>query len=232
MKESSHGTGPSGNRLKQQAELFRALARKSWEEVYESELPRWRQLLYLLLLFGMLSAVLLLLISTNTRRRLIVSVGEGWVELFDQQSGTIFRLPPPPPNPVEPKFIEPTFTVRTSDTAEESSASLFGGAETSGAALSGLSTAPITPAKTSANLDAYKLLQEKSEILAQLVEGGFADLDFRDWSPVRNRPPEFWIDLLAARNGEEVHLVFSINKETGRVVALSQAARDLQEAGQ
>lgn len=227
MKESSHDAGPSGNRLSQQAESFRALARKSWDEFHESEWPWWRQLLYLLLLFGVLSAASLLLISTGTRRQLIVLVGEGWMELFDRQSDTIFKLPPPPPRPVEPRIIEPTFTVSTSDTPEEPGRSLFAEDENSGGASSAPSV-PVAPTKTSANAAAYKLLQGKSEIVGKLVKGGFAGLEFRDWSPVRNRPPEFWIDLLAARNGKEIHLVFSINTETGRVVPLSHGARDLQ----
>ena len=47
---------------------------------------------------------------------------------------------------------------------------------------------------------------------------------------VRARGPEFWIDLIAQQpSGQgEIHLVFSVNTETGVVIPMSQAARDLK----
>jgi hypothetical protein len=78
---------------------------------------------------------------------------------------------------------------------------------------------------------AFEILQGRSEIARQLIEGGaVSDLSYQAWETVRRNPPEFWIDVVAHRSadGGEVHLIWSVNTETGVVRALSQAARDLE----
>ena len=67
-------------------------------------------------------------------------------------------------------------------------------------------------------------------VAQRLIEGELQeDLNYQEWKMVRAREPEFWIDLIAQRSSGqgEVHLVFSVNTETGVVIPMSQAARDL-----
>ena len=78
---------------------------------------------------------------------------------------------------------------------------------------------------------AFEMLQEKSVIASQLIEGKvMADLSYHEWKTVRENAPEFLIDLIAYRSTDsgELHLIWSVNTDTGVVIALSQAARDLE----
>ena len=77
---------------------------------------------------------------------------------------------------------------------------------------------------------AFQMLKEKSAVAQKLIEGDLqGDLDYQEWKMVRAREPEFWIDLVAQRSTDqgEVHLIWSVNTETGVVIPMSQAARDL-----
>jgi|GEM_PF-1612974 hypothetical protein len=78
---------------------------------------------------------------------------------------------------------------------------------------------------------AVEILKENSGIARKLIEGGgVADLGFQDWKTVRHNEPEFWIDVVAHRSTDmgELHLIWSVNTETGEVKPLSQAARDVE----
>ncbi|MCH7604243.1 MAG: hypothetical protein IIB54_15920 [Planctomycetes bacterium] len=74
------------------------------------------------------------------------------------------------------------------------------------------------------------MLVRLSDAAARLSQNELEGLAFSSWRPVKDEPPEFWIDLVAIRQPEEeeVHLIWSINTEDERVTALSQAARDLE----
>ena len=77
---------------------------------------------------------------------------------------------------------------------------------------------------------AFELLKDKSVAAQMLIEGELQeDLDYQEWKMVRAREPEFWIDLIAQRSSDqgELHLIWSVNAETGVVIPMSQAARDL-----
>ncbi len=77
---------------------------------------------------------------------------------------------------------------------------------------------------------AFQMLKDKSMVAQRLIEGELQDdLNYQEWKLVRAREPEFWIDLIAQQSSGqgELHLVFSVNTETGVVIPLSQAARDL-----
>ena len=77
---------------------------------------------------------------------------------------------------------------------------------------------------------AFELLKDKSVVAQMLIEGELQeDLDYQEWKMVRAREPEFWIDLIAQRSSDqgELHLIWSVNAETGVVTPMSQAARDL-----
>jgi len=77
---------------------------------------------------------------------------------------------------------------------------------------------------------AFELLKDKSVVAQMLIEGELQeDLDYQEWKMVRAREPEFWIDLIAQRSNDqgELHLIWSVNAETGVVTPMSQEARDL-----
>ena len=82
-----------------------------------------------------------------------------------------------------------------------------------------------------ASILALEILKEKSEIVRQLIEGGgVLDLSYQEWKTVRRNPPVFWIDIFTQRPTDrgELHLIWSVNIETGVVSPLSQAARDVE----
>ena len=84
--------------------------------------------------------------------------------------------------------------------------------------------------KTKDSIAAYDLLSKKSQVVRVLREGKHARYKFVEWRAVKNSAPVFWIDLLASESsdGKQLHLVWSVNLETGDLSALSQAARDLE----
>ena len=90
--------------------------------------------------------------------------------------------------------------------------------------------AAIILAKNSFNKAAFNLLTATSETVAELTQNNIEGFDFQDWRPVKDDPPEAWIDLVVTRgsDGELVHLIWSVNTETERMTPLSQAARDLE----
>ena len=78
---------------------------------------------------------------------------------------------------------------------------------------------------------AVEILKEKSVLARQLIEGeGVLDLSFQEWKTVRRNAPEFWIDVVTYRTTDqgELHLIWSVNIDTGVVRPLSQAARDVE----
>ena len=80
---------------------------------------------------------------------------------------------------------------------------------------------------------AFEILKEKSEIVRQLIEGGgVPELSYQEWRTARRNAPEFLIDVITQRSTDrgELHLIWSVNTETGVVRPLSQAARDLESA--
>ena len=88
--------------------------------------------------------------------------------------------------------------------------------------------------KTKDSIAAYDLLSKKSRVVRELKEGKYLQYKFVEWRAVKNSAPVFWIDLLASdpSGGPQLHLVWSVDLETGDLSALSQAARDLEsEAG-
>ena len=82
-----------------------------------------------------------------------------------------------------------------------------------------------------ASILALEILKENSEIARQLIEGGgVLDLSYQEWKTVRRNAPEFWIDVITQRTmgRGELHLIWTVNTETGVVSPLSQAARDVE----
>ena len=230
-------TPQGANQLKKQADLLRQVSRKGWDGSNESELAKWKQCVYLLIILGALIAVVILLVSENNRRQLIASLGDGWIQLSGPHQQKIFRLPPPPPKRPESKLSQSTFAVASSKPSEDPPQEIFANSEVTakkevgkrGRERFGI-LAPAAPLKTAMNEQAYGVLQEESDLVSQLVGGDLSEFEFKTWKPLKDKPPEFWIDITAVRrvDGQEIHLIWSVNLESNAITALSQEARDLE----
>ena len=78
---------------------------------------------------------------------------------------------------------------------------------------------------------AYRDLVSGSKAAKRLVEGRVPSLRFTEWSIAGRRGSELLVDLIAEQfAGEPVHFVWGVDAATGKVRALSQAARDLEQA--
>jgi len=78
---------------------------------------------------------------------------------------------------------------------------------------------------------AYNILLENSEVAARLANREFATLIYEgNWRVVQQNKREIWIDLIAhwTKGGDSVHFIWAVNPDTGKVRALSQAARNLE----
>ena len=189
---------------------------------------------YTLLTFTLLFAVIILLSLSSLRQGLIANVHEQWAEwTASASSSEIFRLPPPPPRVIEREVAVHTPPVLV-PAGDQTSRVLYAdgeGGETS--SLEGKKPEVILE-KTKDSIAAYDLLSKKSRVVRELKEGKYLQYKFVEWRAVKNSAPVFWIDLLASdpSGGPQLHLVWSVDLETGDLSALSQAARDLEsEAG-
>jgi hypothetical protein len=79
-----------------------------------------------------------------------------------------------------------------------------------------------------------QLLVANSRAASRLVDGGFSTLVFRDWRVVQSTSQEVWVDLIAGwtSGGSDVHFIWSVDRDTGSVRPLSQAARNLEAGGE
>ena len=216
--------------LKEQAELFRDLAKAEPQEIFERPLPEWKKYLYLSLVFAVLFLVVFLLIADRSRRQLIASAGEGWNRISGAEQDEIFRLPPPPPQAVQTRVLIAGDTVAAANDEEQPTGVLFWNQTPSSPDRSEQSAAPVVLAQNPLNEAAYNLLSETVEVAAEISENKHPEFEFKGWRSVKDDVPEFWIDLVVTRrsNGQEAHLIWSVNTETNRITALSQAARDLE----
>ncbi len=220
--------------LRQQAEEIRQSGYLQPEEPPKAA-SRWAQIVYLTILVLVIGSVLFLLVSRGSRLWLLKGVARGWSKVSStQESAEIFTLPAPPPKTVEPKVVlqgSPTFVFRgggaPSRPAPEESAETTEPDTTAGAPEDE-SKPPAPPEKTTGSKAAYDLLVKNSEVARKLTSNGFPDLQFKEWKPVKNSPPEFWINVVAAQAGRNVEFVWVVNTESGTVKALSQNARDLE----
>jgi len=213
--------------LKEQAEFFRSRAPEGAGEYYAQALGPGRMLFYLGSVLAAVTAAVFLLAAPGSRREMVALVAEGLSGPGAEEE--IFRLPPPPP-PVQTQITALGPVGSGSSSSDESPGVLF------------LDEFPERPEdvseprmeaaaviKNQENEAAYELLQENSQVVAALLAGEIPEMNFLSWSPVKNDPPEFWIDLTVERqtDAQEVHLIWSVNTDTQRITPLSQAARDL-----
>ena len=82
--------------------------------------------------------------------------------------------------------------------------------------------------------EALQLLVANSNAASRLLDGGFSTLVFRDWRVVQSTSQEVWVDLIAGwtSGGSDVHFIWSVDRDTGAVRPLSQAARNLEAGGE
>jgi hypothetical protein len=82
--------------------------------------------------------------------------------------------------------------------------------------------------------EALQLLVANSNTASRLLDGGFSTLVFRDWRVVQSTSQEVWVDLIAGwtSGGTDVHFIWSVDRDTGAVRPLSQAARNLEAGGE
>ena len=78
---------------------------------------------------------------------------------------------------------------------------------------------------------AYRDLLSGSKAAQRLVDGQVPSMRFAEWSIAGRRGSELLVDLVAEQfGGQPVHFVWGVDTATGMVRALSQAARDLEQA--
>ena len=208
----------SSEHLKEQIELVRQLAQAAPPVFRERPLAGWKQVVYPVLVFGVLFFVVFLLIFDRSRLQLISSMGEGWSSTYGDWQNELFRLPPPPPKAVQTRTVFPTERISVGGAEGETEGVLFldkqppalGKEEEEEA-----SARAVILAKNSFNEVAYKLLSTTSETVGELIKNNISEFEFKDWRPVKDDPPEAWIDLVVTRrsDGEVVHLIWSVNTE-------------------
>jgi hypothetical protein len=78
--------------------------------------------------------------------------------------------------------------------------------------------------------EAFDRLLSESEVAGKLVWGDYSTLQFIDWRVVQQTDREFWFDLTGKWTGDdrEVHFIWALNREDGKVRPLSQEARNLE----
>jgi hypothetical protein len=77
---------------------------------------------------------------------------------------------------------------------------------------------------------AYDVLLAESEVAGKLARGEYSTLEFIDWRVVQQTDREIWIDITGrwVGNEQEVHFIWSVNREDYSLRALSQEARNLE----
>ncbi len=212
--------------------MVRQLASAAPPVFRERPLPAWKQFVYPVLVFGILFFVVFLLIFDRSRLQLIASMGEGWNSTYGDRQNEVFRLPPPPPKAVTTRVVLPSGRISFGEADGETEGVLFLDKQPPALGKEKEEKAPaaVILAKNTFNKAAYNLLKATSETVGELTNNNILEFEFQDWRPVKDDPPEAWIDLVVTRgsDGELVHLIWSVNTETERMTPLSQAARDLE----
>jgi hypothetical protein len=219
-------------RLRQQAaELLQEGHRPP--EVFRARLSRATRIVYAAILILMIGSALFLLVSRNSRVGLIRAIANSWSGLYPlEQRAEVYKLPPPPPKAVEPKVVlqgSPTFAYQAPPRSVVPTvrAGTSEGEETSSVETE--TKPPAPPEKTAEAKAAYDFLIAKSDVARRLANNNFPQFRFQEWRPVRNSPPEFWVDLVVLQSdGREAHFIWQVNAEADTVRPLSQDARDLE----
>ncbi len=190
--------------------------------------------LILLLTLALLVGAVGLLVFPQQRRQLVATLfGEKLKPVSGDQ--IVYSLPPPPPKTPASRPAFPVVAGQPSsgppgDAVEgvlytRSGPPLPGSAAAAEAAQTqpGFQPPPRTPEAE----QALAVLRGKVELIARLLDGQLEDMEAVGWNPVKAEPPVFWLDVVAKRGEQDLHLVWEVNVEREVVRPLSQAARDL-----
>lgn len=227
----------SERELKQQAASLRQSETTPQSQFEAGGRRLWKTLAHVALVVLVVGCVIALLLFPDVRRRLIAGAGEKWLKISGELASAdltapVFRLPPPPPKPAEPRIIQPAPRI-VFKAAEEPTGILYADQTPAAPGKEGEPQAPVSLPKTAESRAAYALLLEKSEAARQLANSGFAEYPFQDWNPVKVAPPAFWIELVAMKaDGQKVHFTWSVHTGRSEVRPLSQAARDLEQTAE
>ena len=161
----------SSEHLQEQIELVRQLAQAAPPVFRERPLPGWKQVVYPVLVFGVLFFVVFLLIFDRSRLQLIASMGEGWSSTYGDRQNEVFRLPPPPPKAVQTRTVLPTGRISLGGAEGETEGVLFldKNPPALGKEKEEQAPAAIILAKNSFNEAAYNLLKATSETVGELA---------------------------------------------------------------
>ena len=230
-KESMELDGnASQQKLKEQAKIIRGLAQKG--VIVASKPTLLGKIMYLAFFFGVMVPTVYLLIFPAVRHQWIIKISEWWVDAAqDVTRSHIYRLPPPPPKPAAKKLVfqsQISIPVRNHDSNRRSTTASSVSVESS--QENDIQDQILE--KTSEAIGAYELLLDKSKIAWDLKDGKISGYGFRTWRLVKSSTPVFWVDIVVflASSQREVHLIWSVDMEKGTIEALSQAARDLEQA--
>jgi hypothetical protein len=191
----------------------------------------WQQAAVTMLLVVCLGGAIYLLIAKGHRHQLVASFVNGLEgELGSPFEPDIYRLPAPPPRTLEPKVVRPAREYLVDE--DDDTGFVFEGEEDP-AQQAAEDKPPTPPMKTEEFQQAHELLLALSATAAEVTEGGIEGLSFKEWNPVGRDGPRLLIELVAVSgSGAEERLIWSVNPETNRIRALSQAARDLESRTQ
>lgn len=219
-------------RLRSEASGIRTRIRARDSRIGRLDFPLWKKGIYAILIFGCIGGSSFLLIDRELRVGMVDVVASRWLGIYQDMSEQVIELPPPPPKQAEPKtqaqvsgvYADGGFEgVLYSDTADLDLD--FEDAD-SDQEESGF----VAPARTPGSEAGFEALKEASVTVAEIVAGEREGYEFKEWTPVKNDPPIYMIDLLVVRqsDGETLHLVWQVNTDTSEVRALSQVARDIE----
>lgn len=192
----------------------------------------WKNLLYLLILVPVLSAVVLLLAAAELRRSvldtLVTRVGEGYLD----DSARVFRMPPPAAHaPREITVYAPGSAAGGSDTKAPPSEGAEPTRQDQVARAEDRDSSVFTPPpKSAGSEEALQRLLDSSQVAGRLKENQLPGYQFQEWKPVRDESPLFWIEFSVLRQSDNASLAvtWEVDLESGHVRPLSQAARDLE----
>lgn len=179
-------------------------------------------LIYAFVIFLTLAAAVFLLIAEQRRSRLSTELA-AWLGAPDA-GRQVFPLGPPEtgpratasaPAPRYPAVSDERVYEVTSEGLEETEPER--------------EEAFTPPAKTEASERAFQLLQESSEVVAELVKGQYPGYAYQGWNFIQERPPIYYIQLELTResDGQRIDATWSIHLENREARPLSQHARDL-----
>lgn len=211
--------------LKQQAAAYRRDLRNLQAPGKEKE-SLFLTALCAFLVFASLGAAVYLLTASETRQNLSQDLAQllGSPAVGDE----VFPLPAPPARePQRAVFNQPSPSASPVGSSDER---IYEGGEGDfPPAPAAEEPAFVPPAKTESSQQAFHVLQEQSEVVAQLVSGQLPGYVYQDWTLLQQRPPRFLIQLLLERetDGQAIQATWSVNVSTSEVRPESQHARDL-----